>query len=284
MKSANPRDLLHTFVFEHIAVRGSIVQLDATWQYIRSLRSVPVVVEALLGEAIVAGALLSSTLKHESSHLLLQMQGDGPLRLLVAECTADLGVRCTARFDDDIRDGPLADLVRNGRCALTMGANDQSRRYQGVVPLDSPTLAGALEGYMERSEQLDTRLFLFADAQAASGLLLQRIPGRTDADADGWNRVVQMGATVSADELRSLGASMVLLRLFAEDDVRLFDGRPVQYRCSCSRERVAGMLVSLGREEVEAVLSEQGRVEVTCEFCGRRYEFLPDDARRIFRD
>ncbi len=270
------------FLFEHIAVRGAIVQLDETWRYIRSLRSHPQVVERLLGESIVAAALLSSTLKNEASHLLLQMQGDGPLRLLVAECTSDLGLRCTARYGDGIEPAPLTELVRNGRCAITVGVDDQARRYQGVVPLDRPTLAGALEAYMARSEQLETRMLLFADDDAASGLLLQRIPGRTDADADGWNRVVHMGSTVSADELRSLTAAMALRRLFPEDDVRLFSGRPVRYRCSCSRERVGGMLTSLGRDEVEAVLAEQERIEVTCEFCGRSYAFAPEDARRLF--
>lgn len=282
MKPSNARDLLHVFLFEHIAVRGAIVQLDATWRTIRSLRGYPPAVERLLGEGIVAAALLSSTLKNEASHLLLQMQGDGPVRLLVAECTSDLGLRCTARFNEEVQPGPLTDLVRNGRCAITVGVSDEARRYQGVVPLDRPTLSGALEAYMERSEQIDTRVLLFADADAASGLLLQRIPGRTDADADGWNRVVHLGSTVSADELRSLTAAMVLRRLFPEDDVRLFDGRPVRYHCSCSRERVAGMLTTLGRDEVESVLAEQGRIEVTCEFCGRGYAFTPDEARGLF--
>jgi len=282
MKPASARDCLHVFLFEHIAVRGAIVQLDETWRYIRALRNHPPAVEQLLGEGIVAAALLSSTLKDEASNLLLQMQGDGPVRLLVAECTSDLGLRCTARYSNGVQPAPLTELVRNGRCAITMGAEDQARRYQGVVPLERPTLSGVLEAYMERSEQIDTRVLLFAHAEGASGLLLQRIPGRTDADTDGWNRVVHIGSTVSADELRSLSAAMVLRRLFPEDDVRLFDGRAVRYHCSCSRERVAGMLTSLGRDEVEAVLAEQGRVEVTCEFCGRSYEFTPETALRLF--
>lgn len=282
MKPSTSRDALHVFIFEHIAVRGAIVQLDETWRYIRSLRSHPAAVEHLLGESIVAAALLSSTLKNEASNLLLQMHGDGPLRLLVAECTSDLGLRCTARYSDGILPAPLTSLVRNGRCAITVGTSEQTHRYQGVVPLDRPTLSGALEAYMERSEQLETRVLLFADNDAAGGLLLQRIPGSNDKDDDGWNRVVHMGATVSADELRTLTVAMILRRLFPEDDVRMFGARPVRYHCSCSRERVAGMLTSLGRGEVEEVLSEQGRIEVACEFCGRSYDFAPDDARRLF--
>jgi molecular chaperone Hsp33 len=182
MKTSSTHDLLHVFIFERIAVRGAIVQLNDTWRTIRALRSHPPVVQRLLGESIVAAALLSSTLKNEASNLLLQMQGDGPLRLLVAECTSDLGLRCMARYDDGIDPAPLAELVRNGRCAITVGAADQARRYQGVVALDSTTLSGALEAYMERSEQLETRVMLFANDAAAGGLLLQRIPGRTAED------------------------------------------------------------------------------------------------------
>jgi len=275
-------DLLHVFLFEHIAVRGAMVQLDETWRHIRSMRSYPLAVENLLGESIVAAALLASTLKSESSNLLLQMQGDGPLRLLVAECTSDLGLRCTARFDDSVGSGALNELMGNGRCAITVGALDEARRYQGVVPLDRPTLAGALEDYMARSEQLDTRIVLFADDQTASGLLLQRVPGRTDADSDDWNRAVHLGSTVSADELRLLAPAMLLRRLFPEDDVRLFDGRALRYRCSCSRERVCGMLKSLGRTEVEQVIAERGKVDVTCEFCGCSYSFEAADCLSLF--
>lgn len=276
------RDQLHVFLFEDVAVRGAIVQLDESWRFIRSLRAYPATLERLLGESIVAAALLSSTFKSESSNLLLQIQSEGPLRLLVAECTSDLGLRCMARFDDDLSPAPLDALARNGRCAITVGTHEQANRYQGVVPLDRPTIAAALEGYMERSEQLATRLILFADAQAASGLLLQRIPGRVDADEDGWNRIVHLGSTASADELRSLSAAMILRRLFPEEDIRIFDGRPMRYRCSCSRERVVGMLRSLGRAEVDATVAEQGRIEVACEFCGQTYVFSADEARALF--
>jgi molecular chaperone Hsp33 len=282
MKHVDARDQLHVFLFEDIAARGAIVQLDESWRFIRSLRSYPPTLESLLGESIVAAALLSSTFKSESSNLLLQIQSEGPLRLLVAECTSDLGLRCMARFDDDLRPAPLDVLARNGRCAITVGTHEQSNRYQGVVPLDRPTIAAALEDYMERSEQLDTRLILFADTQDASGLLLQRIPGRTDADEDGWNRVVHLGSTVSADELRSLTAAMILRRLFPEEDIRIFEGRPMRYRCTCSGDRVMGMLRSLGKDEVDATIAQQGRIEVTCEFCGQTYRVSATQAQGLF--
>jgi len=274
-------DLLHVFVFEHIAVRGALVQLDAAWQFIRSLRTYPEAVQSLLGECVVASALLASTLKRGSGNVILQMQGDGPIGLLVAECSGDFGLRCTARYSEVIVDGPLAELLGNGRCAITVGAMSGSRRYQGVVPLEQPTLAGVLESYMARSEQLETRIVLFARNDAASGLLLQRVPERSEIDADGWNRVVHLGSTVSADELSTLAAPMLLRRLFPEEDVRLFGGRPLRFECSCSSERVVGMLKTLGREEVEQILAEQGRVEVTCEFCGQCYTFSPERCHQL---
>lgn len=277
----NPADdRLHGFVFEHIAVRGAMVQLDATWRFIRSLRAYPAVVEGLLGEGVVASALLASTIKRTSGRLLLQMQGDGPLGLLLAECSSDYGLRCTARFDADIQPGPLPALLGQGHCAITLG--DGTQRYQGIVPLEGATLASALEGYMARSEQLETRMLLFADAAFAGGLLLQRIPERHEGDPDAWNRVVHLGSTLTADELRSLPAPMLLRRLFPQDDVRLFDGRMLRFACTCSPERVRGMLTSLGAAEVEQVLAEQGRIEVTCEFCGQRYEFGPAACRAWF--
>ena len=275
-------DQLHVFVFENVAVRGALVQLGATWRHIRSLREYPLVVESVLGESVVAAVLLASTLKTGTGSLLLQMQGDGALSLLVAECSGDFGLRCTARWNEGIRAEPLPALLGNGRCAITLGGSDGRPRYQGIVPLAGTTLAATIESYMGRSEQLDTRIMLFADPQAASGLLLQRVPERHDADADGWNRVIHLGSTVTAAELHELPAPTLLRRLFPEDDVRLFSGRALRFACSCTPARVRGMLQTLGAKEVEAIIAEQGQVEVTCEFCGQRYAFAPDECRRLF--
>jgi len=275
-------DLLHVFVFEHIAVRGALVQLDASWHFIRSLHKHPSSIESLLGEGVVAAALLASTLKTGSENVLLQMQGDGPITLLVAECSSDFGLRCTVRYSDVGEAATLTELLGQGRCAITVSSVTTPRRYQGIVPLEAPTLASVLESYMARSEQLETRIILHADSSAASGLLLQRIPERTDADADASNRLFHLASTATADELRTLAAPTLLRRLFPEDDVRLFGGRAIRFQCSCSQARVAGMLKSLGSAEVEDILAEQGRVEVTCEFCGQRYEFAPEQCRALF--
>jgi len=275
-------DLLHVFMFEQIAVRGALVQLDECWREIRGLRNYPALLERLLGESVVASALLASTIKSTGGTLLLQMQGQGPVSLLVAECSNDFGLRCTARWDGALQVAPLRELIGDGRCAITLGGGDGRPDYQGIVPLESSTLAGALEDYMGRSEQLDTRLWLFASTVGASGLLLQRVPKRHDADPDAFNRVVHLGATATADELCTLSAPALLRRLFPEDDVRLFGGRALRFACTCSRARVQTMLETLGQSEVEQVLAEKGQVEVTCEFCNRSYLFTPTDCRQLF--
>jgi molecular chaperone Hsp33 len=274
-------DSLHVFLFEHCAVRGAIVQLDAAWRFMRSLRAYPAVVEALLGESIVAAALLASTLKRTHGSLSLQMQGDGPLGLLFAECSSDYGLRATAYWSGPIAPAPLSSLLGSGRCVITLGSGG-APSYQGIVPIESSTLAQALEAYMERSEQLQTQIALDAGSDAAVGLLLQRIPGGTDADPDDWNRIRHLAHTVSARELRELTVPTLLRRLFPQDDVRLFDGRPLAFACSCSEQRVQGMLLGLGRAEAEAVLAERGRMEVACEFCGQVYTFDAERCRALF--
>jgi molecular chaperone Hsp33 len=278
---AEVSDLLHTFIFEHIAVRGAIVQLDSAWRFMRGLRAYPPLVQSLLGESVVAAALLASTLKRTHGSLLLQMQGDGELKLLLAECSSEYGLRATARWSESIAPAPLHELLGAGRCVITLGGRGAAT-YQGIVPMERSSLSQALEDYMLRSEQLESRITLHSDAQAAVGLLLQRIPDGTDSDPDDWNRIQHLAATTSAQELRDLPVTTLLRRLFPQDDVRLFEGRRLQFACSCSLERVQSMLIGLGRAEVEEVLAEQGRMEVTCEFCGQVYAFTAAECRDIF--
>jgi molecular chaperone Hsp33 len=274
-------DLLHTFLFEHTAVRGAIVQLDATWRFMRDLRPYPPVVQTLFGESIVASALLASTLKRTHGKLLMQMQGDGALKLLLAECSSDFGLRGTARWTEPVACAPLDQLIGSGRCVITLG-DGAATRYQGIVPLEAGSLPQALEDYMRRSEQLETRIVVGAGAAYAAGLLVQRLPDAADPDPDDWNRIQQLAATATAAELSQLPAPAMLRRLFPQDDVRLFEGHALRFACSCSPQRVEGMLLGLGREEVESVLAERGHMEVTCEFCGRMYLFTPEECRALF--
>lgn len=278
-------DQLHPFLFEHFAVRGALVQLSAAWDAIRRLREYPATLERLLGESVVASALLASTLKRSTGSLLIQIQGQGPIKLLVAECASDYALRCTARWEGALTALPLAELFANGHCAITLGGGD-APLYQGIVPLESATLAGALERYMERSEQLETRIWLFAGSANAGGLLLQRVPQSQPAHDpgtdDAFHRAAHFAATVTADEVHRLSAPTLLRRLFPEDDVRLFSGRSLSFRCSCTRERVRNMLITLGEREVKEILAERGSIEVTCEFCNQPYVFGPEECRAWF--
>lgn len=274
-------DSLQRFLFEHAPVRGELVHLDATWRAVLERHDYPAPLRDVLGELMAAAALLSATLKFEGS-LILQIQGSGPVKLLVVECTSDQTMRATAKWDKDVElpDG-FRELVGSGRFVITIAPTDLAQTYQGVVDLTGEDVSAVLEHYMATSEQLETRLWLASDAERATGMLLQRVPHR-GRDDEGWNRAVILGETVKRDELLQLDAREVIRRLFHEEDVRLFEPRIVSFRCSCSRDRVVNMLRMLGREEVQSILEERGTVEVGCDFCNRKYTFDPVDAEQIF--
>ncbi|UCD69725.1 MAG: Hsp33 family molecular chaperone HslO [Betaproteobacteria bacterium] len=274
-------DSLQRFLLEGTPVRGEIVQLDATWRAVLERRDYPQPLETLLGEMMAAGALLSATLKFDGA-LIMQMQGDGPIRLLVVEATSEHTLRATAKWEGDIPPGSIRTLLGNGKFVITIAPEAGKQAYQGVVALEGATMSEVLEHYMKTSEQLDTRLWLASDTAKAGGLLLQRLPGRPNYDPDAWNRATKIGETITKRELLNLPARDIIHRLYHQEDIRLFDERPTAFRCSCTRERVTAMLRLLGSEEVHSVLSEQGLVEVACEFCGRQYVFDAVDAEQVF--
>jgi molecular chaperone Hsp33 len=159
---------------------------------------------------------------------------------------------------------------------------DGRQSYQGIVEIDPAGVAASLERYMAHSEQLETRLWLAADETCAAGLLLQKLPGRDDPDGDSWARASHLAATLTRPELLTLPAPQLLHRLYHQEDVRVFEPRPVSFRCSCSIERVAAMLRMLGAAEVRSILDERDDVEVTCEFCNRAYRYDSVDAEQLF--
>lgn len=270
-------DTLERFDFPAHPIRGLRVRLNATWREALSHSSHPEPVQRLLGEAMAATALLTATLKFRG-RLSLQIDGGGgELGMLLVQCDHELHLRGTARH----RPAAGGQLLAAARLSLTLEPLDQGRRYQGIVPLESPALAPAVEHYLAQSEQLPTRLWLAGGTGTTAGLLLQRMPGEAD-DADAWNRLCRLAATIKDEELLELPTPLLLHRLFHEEDIRLFDSRAVSFRCGCSRRRVVGVLQSLGAAEVEEILAEQGQVEVTCEFCGRVYRFDAVDAALLF--
>jgi molecular chaperone Hsp33 len=285
------RDTLHRFLFDRFPIRGHLVHLDAAWRALIEHRDYPDVIRETLGEAVVASLLLAATIKFEGV-LSLQLQGDGPMHLLLVQCTSGLGVRGLARYRD-LGGKPVSgirDLIGQGNLTVTLESDDGAQRYQGIVPIEGDRLAESLQAYFQNSEQLPTRLWLHADAAGASGMLLQRLPGSGSVPAaeaaevdDAWRRVQIIGDTLTAEEMRTLDDAEILHRLFNEDDLRLFEPSPVYFRCRCSRERVAGMLQGLGEQETRSVIEERGKVEVQCDFCNRNYVFDAVDVEQLFK-
>jgi len=282
--TAPDTDALYRFLFEGSEVRGEIVHLDASWRAVLSRHPYPERVRNQLGEALAAAVLLTATLKLEGA-LILQVQGTGPLRTLVAQATHRRTLRGLARWDGEVPDGPLDAVFGSGQVVLTLEP-EGGERYQGIVPLSGANLAEALEAYFRTSEQLGTRLRLAADGERAAGLLLQRLPGPSAPGGEGddldWTRLVTLANTVRAQELIKLPTKTLLHRLFHEEDLRLFEPEPVAFRCTCSRQRVEDTLRAMGQAEVESLLEEQGQIEVGCEFCNRTYRWDLVDARQLF--
>ncbi|OIP18616.1 MAG: molecular chaperone Hsp33 [Betaproteobacteria bacterium CG2_30_59_46] len=269
-------------MFEHAAVRGEIVHLEATWKAVLERRDYPPALRTVLGELMAAAALLSATLKFSGS-LIMQIQGGGPVRLLVVECGADLTMRAMAHWEGDLAEGAaLPELVGEGRFVITLDPKKGGQTYQGIVDLEGGSVATVLENYMQRSEQLDTRIWLAAGSHGAAGMLLQKMPDGPEADKEAWNRAVHLGATVKPRELLDLSAREIIHRLFHEEDIRLFDSTPVHFGCTCSRERVANTLRMLGYDEVHSLLDEIGYIEADCEFCNQHYVFDVVDAVQVF--
>jgi molecular chaperone Hsp33 len=289
------RDSLHRFLFEGYPIRGHLVHLDAAWRALIEHRDYPPAIRDLLGETVAASLLLAATIKFDGV-LSLQLQGGGPVHLLLAQCTSGLGVRGLARYREESPAGKIADiqefteLLGSGNLTVTLETEDNAQRYQGIVPITGPRLSNSLQRYFENSEQLPTRLWLFANGQGATGMLLQRLPSDGGkavvhdeaAVDDAWRRVQLIGDTLTADELLTLADTEILHRLFHEDDLRLYEPSPVYFRCRCSRERVGGMLQGLGEQETRSVLAERGEVEVRCDFCNRAYLFDAVDVAQLF--
>jgi molecular chaperone Hsp33 len=279
-------DSLQRFLFEQSTVRGELVHLDDAWRAVLERHDYPPALRAVMGELMAAAVLLAATLKLKGA-LILQIQGMGPVTLLVVECDGDLNVRATAKWQGELDGLDFAQMVGDGNFVITLDPRDGGQTYQGIVALDGDSVTEVLQNYMLRSDQLETRLWLAADAQGAAGLLLQKMPGEgghsfAEQDDDMWPRVTILTDTLKPDELLGLPAEKLIHRLYSEEDVRLFDAQPVAFKCSCSRAKVGRMLTMLGWDEVQSVLSEQGEAEVTCEFCNQLYRFDKVDAEQVF--
>ena len=274
------QDLLRRFVFEDIGVRGLWVRLSVSWQTAKQYQHCPDNVQFLLGQALSAVVLLSSTIKFNGS-MILQVQGDGALKTLVAQATHDRKIRGLIRGNDTVTSGSLPEMFGEGRLVLTV-SSENAQPYQGIVPLQGDNLAEVLETYFAQSEQLNTRLWLFADGNRASGLLLQELPTQLKDKAD-WERIEMLANTITEREILDLGCEDLLYRLFNEEKVRVFDGEPVAFDCACSRTKIENTLRMLGRTELDSILLERGHIDVNCEFCNQHYQFDRIDVEQLLR-
>ncbi len=289
-------DSLQRFIFENANIRGEIVKLDATWQAILSRHDYPQVVATLLGEMMVAAALLSATLKFNGK-LIIQIQGGHPIKLMVVECDSENHLRAVAQYDEGIQTSiKLSELVGAGKLVITLDPATGGERYQSIVDVTGESLADAITDYLVRSEQLDTNIWLAANSKYAAGLLIQKLPSDSATlakkeiitneldtnDLDTWNRIQHLSSTITNDELLNISEQEIIHRLYHEEDVRVFDKEPISFRCTCSRERVATMLRSLGSKEVVSIIEEQKIIEVACEFCNQKYEFDSVDSEQLF--
>lgn len=280
--SIQHQDLLHRFVFDNTPIRGNTVHLDRTLQSALQHQQCPPVLRSALGELMAASALLSATLKMQGGALVLQIQGQGPVNLLVVECTAELGLRATAKWTGDLEGMSFTELVGNGHFVITLDPKDGGQTYQGIVPLEGGNISEILQNYMQRSEQIATRIWLSADANSAAGMLLQKLPDQPEQDLDAWDRMGFLADTVKPEELLDLSAEQMLQRLFHQEDVRLFEPQAVNFHCSCSRASVGNMLKMLGSQEVAEILEEQSTIEIHCDFCNAEYTFDKVDTEQLF--
>lgn len=301
---------LHKFLFDGLPVRGMLVRLTDAWREVLARREpgheYPPELRDLLGEMSAAAVLMQANIKFNGA-LVLQVFGDGPVKLAVAEAQHDLTFRTTAKCVGEIPSGATLEGMLNvhgkGRCAITLDPRDKlpgQQPYQGVVPLHGDQreplqkMSEVLEHYMLQSEQLDTKLVLAANGDIAAGLLIQRLPvegegnleGRKNEDdiglSDAFNRIAMLASTLTSEELLTLDADTILRRLFWEETVTRFEPLGPRFACTCSRERVAQMLRGLGREEADGVLAERGEIEIGCDFCGRHYRFAAVDVGALF--
>lgn len=279
----NQQDTLQRFIFEHASIRGEIVHLDETYRTIVSQHHYPEDVKQLLGEALVASVLLTASIKFEGE-ISLQFQGDKRLPLLIVQCNHQLQVRGFAQYQNE-PDIDYKQAFLNGKMVITINQYNKTQAYQSVLPLNSTDMSENIMNYFAQSEQLSTRVWLAVNQNQAAGMLMQLMPGQdTEQREQFWEYAIQLGQTLSENELLSLDNEIILHRLYHETELRLFPVRPVQFRCRCTADKMKQVLSVLGEQDARQLLDEKGVITVTCEFCNRQYQFDSIDVSMFFRE
>lgn len=276
------------FLFDNTPIRGELTQLDRAYQDILGKHPYPEAIRNLLGEFLAATAMLSDTIKFNGT-LSLQARGNGQVRTVMAECSNNRALRAIAQYNDDyVSSGPL---LGEGQMAITIEP-DQGKRYQGVVSINDSelTLSKVLEDYFQQSEQIRTRIWLFADGKRAGGMLVQAMPASASASSlssdltEDWERIIHLTETLTAEEALTLSAEELLHRLYHEETVRIYDPRHLEFECTCSAERSANAIHTLGADEAITLARENGHIEIDCQFCRERYAFSLKDVEAIFSE
>ncbi len=279
-------DTCQRFLFTRADVRGEIVRLGKSYTDTVNNHAYPLAVSQLLGEFLAAGVLLGSAIKYEG-RLVLQVRGDGELNLIMSECTSDGAIRGIARFDEPPVSHDFDSLTGSGVLVITVDSR-HAEPYQGIVSLQGGSLAASLQSYFTQSEQLESWFFFAVDEHQACGFMLQQLPGGKSADAEDreetWQHLMLLAQTLRADEFLSLDNEELLHRLYHQEQVELFTPREFHYRCSCSRERTARALISIGKQEVDSIVAEHGAVNIACEFCGTEYQFDASEVALLLQE
>ena len=273
-------DAVSSFLFVQLDIRGALVQLGAAWRGLHAGRGYAPATRDLLGQMTAVTALLGSQMK-SPGRLSFQIQGHGAIRLLLVDCDEQLQLRGVAKAPDDLQPAPVPQLLGDGKLVLTLQDNSGSRPYQSLVPLEGETVAAIFENHLRQSAQQPARLWLSSDDTAACGLFLQKLPRADERDADGWNRIQHLAATLQPGDL-ALPSKTLLSRLFPEETLRLFTPRAASYHCPRDEAKVLDMLRALGREELQAIIVEHGAVVIHDDICNHEYRFGPDIVEQLF--
>lgn len=278
-----PASQVHRFLLEKLDIRGAVVRLDDVWQALQADRGYAPEVATLLGQMCAVSVIVGSNLK-QPGRITFQIHGDGPVRLLVVDCPETLNLRAMAKVDGPVTDDSLQALVGDGRMQLSLDMESMREPYRSLVPLEGDSIAEVFEHYLTQSEQQPAGLWLACDGNTAAGLFLQKLPGADERDADGWDRVHHLASTVKPEELLGLDAGQLLGRLFAEEDVRVYEPRPVIHHCPRDPDRVDDMLRGLGEEELRSILEEHGEVVVHDDMGNHTYRYDADDIEALLTD
>jgi len=280
-ESSSTSGRVRSFLFEQLDIRGIWVQLDQTWRDMLAGRDYSLATTHLLGEMAAVTTLLAANLK-QPGRLTFQLRGEGAVKRLVMICNEELQLRGMAHQEAALSAGALNEVLGEGYLTITLDAPDMRQPYQSQVPLQGDSLSDIFEHYLMQSDQQAARLWLAADTRIAAGLFLQALPGAAARDEDGWNRIQILADTLKPDEILQLGSIDLLAKLFPEEDVRVYDPRPVVWHCPEDWHKISAMLRSIGRAECAAILQEVGEVHVHDEICNRDYRLNAQDVAQLF--